>query len=110
MRTFINEFGRNVSPVYFSPTQLLFRFDRYVWAAFEGVAEEAQNVVEFTSGIGGAINCNFALININLDDNQMGMGITAHPIDATMGKHPGAGANTIHRGRHGIANTNITAG
>lgn len=86
-------------------------FYRYTWAeTFEGIIEEAVSADAATFGIGAAINCNFALLNLETEYNKVARGISANPTDATMGNHPGAGANTIQHDLRGTAKTSIQAG
>ncbi|KAL7555943.1 hypothetical protein ACA910_005483 [Epithemia clementina (nom. ined.)] len=90
----------------------LFLWNQYTWSrsSFEGAAEEANVVKSASFGIGAAINCNFALNNMEYKENKVARGITTNPTHAQMGSHPGAGASTILHGLPGYATAKIPAG
>ena len=85
---------------------------RYTWAGdeFDGVEEESQEPKAASFGIGAAINCNFALNNVEHGEATMASGGVTYSLSSPMGSHPGAGAMTSFHGPQGIAQQSISRG
>ncbi|KAL7555942.1 hypothetical protein ACA910_005482 [Epithemia clementina (nom. ined.)] len=90
----------------------IFLWNEYTWhhRSFLGAQEEANEIYAASFGIGAAINCNFALNNMEYEKNKIARSITANPTQAKMGSHPGAGASTALHGLVGYAAKKIPAG